>query len=68
MLAVALRYYDTYDQADRVVEAVSKGLYHCTLCGICDQVCPRYEIKHVEAWKALRAEAEKLGLKPSYAE
>lgn len=67
MLAVYFRDKDTFDQADRVVEAVSKGLYHCTRCGICDQVCPRSEIKHVDHWNELRAEAEARGLKPSYA-
>ena len=68
MVAVAHRYYDSYDQADRVVEAVSKGLYQCTLCGLCDQVCPRPEIRHVDMWKELRAAAEERGLKPSYAD
>ena len=67
MVAVAFRNYDTYDQADRVLEAVSKGLYNCTLCGQCDQVCPRPEIHHVEMWNELRAQAEEKGLKPSYA-
>ncbi len=68
MVALAKRFYDDYDQGDRVLEAVSKGLYHCTLCGICDQVCPRPNILHVESFKAIRAEAEKRGLKPSYAD
>ena len=68
MVAVAFRYYDTYDQGDRVLEAVSKGLYNCTLCGKCDQVCPRPEIKHVDMWKELRVQAEEKGLKPSYAD
>lgn len=67
MTAVAFRYYDGYDQADRVLEAVGKGLYHCILCGKCDEVCPRPEIKHVEMWKELRAQAEAKGIKPSYA-
>jgi succinate dehydrogenase/fumarate reductase iron-sulfur protein len=67
MTAVAFRFYDSFDQADRVLEAVSKGMYHCIMCGKCDEVCPRPEIKHVEMWKALRAEAEKRSLKPSYA-
>lgn len=68
MLAIAHRHLDSFDQADRVLEAVSKGLYHCILCGMCDNTCQRYEIKHVEAWKMLREAAEKRGLKPSYAQ
>ena len=67
MLALAFRHLDSYDQGDRVLEAVSKGLYHCIMCGQCDAVCKRYEIKHVEMWQMLRDEAEKRGLKPSYA-
>ncbi|MFZ7121197.1 MAG: succinate dehydrogenase/fumarate reductase iron-sulfur subunit [Eubacteriaceae bacterium] len=67
MLAVAFRHVDSYDQADRALEAVSKGLYHCIQCGMCDEVCPRYEIDHLGAWKTLRAAAEERGLKPSYA-
>jgi len=68
MVAVYLRHKDSYDQADRLLEAVSKGIFHCTLCGQCDDVCPRPEITHVEMFTELRAEAEKRGLKPSYAE
>lgn len=66
MTAVAFRFYDSYDQADRVLEGVSKGMYHCIMCGQCDEVCPRPEIQHIEAWTDLRAAAEKRGLKPSY--
>jgi fumarate reductase iron-sulfur subunit len=67
MLAIAFRHLDSYDQADRVLEAVSKGLYHCIQCGMCDTVCQRYEIEHLEAWNMLRKAAEERGLKPSYA-
>jgi succinate dehydrogenase/fumarate reductase iron-sulfur protein len=67
LLAIAHRHLDSYDQADRVLEAVSKGLYRCIMCGRCDQVCQRYEIKHLEAWTMLRREAERRNLKPSYA-
>ena len=68
MVALAYRHMDYYDQGDRVLEAVSKGLYHCILCGKCDQVCPRVEIEHQKVFNMLRAEAEARGLKPSYAE
>lgn len=67
LYATAFRHVDPYDQADRVVEAVSKGLYHCIQCGMCDNVCQRFELKHLDAWKMLREAAEERGLKPSYA-
>lgn len=67
MIAVAFRHLDSYDQADRVLEAVSKGLYHCIQCGMCNKVCQRYEINHLEAWKMLRTAAEKKNVVPSYA-
>lgn len=67
LYATAFRHVDPYDQADRVVEAVSKGLYHCIQCGACDAVCQRFELKHLDAWKMLREAAEERGLKPSYA-
>lgn len=66
MLATAFRHYDPYDQADRVLEAVNDGLYHCIQCGMCSQVCPR-NIDHQSVWTDLRAAAEARGLKPSYA-
>ena len=68
MLATAYRDIDPYDQGDRVLEAVSSGLYRCIMCGKCDEVCPRVEIGHVAAWQSLRDKAEERGLKPSYAE
>lgn len=67
MLAVAYRQMDPYDQSDRVLEAVSKGLYRCIQCGMCDETCQRYEIDHQAAWKRLRVAAEERGLVPSYA-
>ena len=67
MLAIHYRHLDPYDQGDRIIEAVSGGLYHCIQCGMCDNVCQRDEIDHQAAWKQLRAAAEARGLKPSYA-
>ncbi len=67
MLATYYRYLDPYDQSDRVMEAVSNGLYRCIQCGMCDTVCQRYEIDHASAWKALRKAAEERGLVPKYA-
>jgi succinate dehydrogenase/fumarate reductase iron-sulfur protein len=68
MIATAYRYLDPLDQGDRVMEAVSNGLYHCIMCGTCDIVCPQEDIKHVEAWQMLRDAAKARGIKPSYAE
>ncbi len=68
MLAIAYRHMDPLDKGDRVVEAVSKGLYHCIQCGMCDQVCASSDIDHAQAWKILRDAAEARGLKPSYAQ
>lgn len=62
MLAVGLRFYDPYDQGDRVVEAVQNGLWNCTQCGTCDMVCKALEIDHQSVWKDLRAAAEERGL------
>ena len=67
MLAIHYRHLDPYDQGDRIIEAVSGGLYHCIQCGMCDNVCQRFEIDHQAAWKQLREAAEARGLKPSYA-
>lgn len=68
MIASAYRFYDPYDQADRILEAVNDGLYRCIQCGKCDEVCPQYNIKHLATWKDLREAAESRGLKPSYAD
>lgn len=68
MVALAFRHLDPYDQSDRVLQAVSEGLYHCISCGTCDEVCQRYEIEHLKVYDILRSEAESRGLKPSYAE
>lgn len=65
MTAIANRFYDPYDQGDRVVEAVQSGLWECTDCGTCDMVCKALEIDHLSAWKDLRAAAEAAGLKPA---
>lgn len=67
MVALAFRHLDSYDQSDRILEAVSKGMYHCTECGTCDEVCQRYEIDHLSMWELLRKAAEERELKPSYA-
>lgn len=67
MVAVAYRFMDPYDQADRIIEAVQGGLYECIQCGKCDEACNAEEIRHLELWQMLRDEAEKRGLKPAEA-
>lgn len=61
MLATAYRFYDPFDQGDRVVEAVQEGLWTCIMCGKCDEVCPQAEIKHLDYWNDLRAAATARG-------
>ena len=67
LLAVAYRHLDPLDGGDRVMEAVSRGLYRCIQCGHCDEVCASSDIHHLQAWQTLRAAAEERGLVPSYA-
>lgn len=65
MLGTAFRFYDPYDQGDRVVQAVQNGLYDCIMCGTCTAVCDSHEIDHLVYWQALRNAAEARGLKPN---
>lgn len=67
LLASAYRHLDPLDAGDRVLEAVSNGLYRCIQCGTCDAVCAEEDIDHLGAWALLRAAAEERGLVPSYA-
>jgi fumarate reductase (CoM/CoB) subunit B len=54
--------FDPRDQGDRVQLAVSSGLYDCTSCGICKEVCIPKHIdtrrKAVEGLRALAAERD----------
>ncbi len=69
MVATMYRHLDPYDESDRVLEAVSNGLYRCIECGRCVTVCPRNDyFNHLELWTKLRSEAEARGLKPNYAD
>lgn len=66
MIAIAYRYFDPYDQADRLVEAVQAGLWDCQMCGTCDELCQNSpEIHHLEVFQKLRDAAEERGLKPT---
>ncbi|MDR1184849.1 MAG: 4Fe-4S dicluster domain-containing protein [Coriobacteriales bacterium] len=62
LVAIALRHYDPYDEGDRVLQAVNAGLWNCTMCGICDEVCPALEIEHVTMWQELRDAATARGM------
>lgn len=64
IIAIGLRYYDPFDEGDRVVEAVQNGLYECIMCGKCNEVCPAAEIDHLGVYSELREEAKKKGLEP----
>lgn len=61
LIALGLRFYDPYDQADRVVEAVRAGLLLCAECGACDEVCKALEIDHQSVIKDLKAAAKERG-------
>lgn len=54
--------FDPRDQGDRVQLAVSSGLYDCTSCGVCKEVCVPKHIDTrrtaVEGLRALAAERE----------
>ena len=41
IVKIGLRVYDPRDEADRLMEAVNEGLWLCTLCSKCKEVCPR---------------------------
>lgn len=62
MLATAFRFYDPYDQSDRVLEAVQGGLWNCIMCGECTKTCVQAEIDHLAIWNDLRDAATKRGL------
>lgn len=67
LLAIAYRHMDPLDQGDRVMEAVSNGLFHCIECGKCDELCAHNDIDHLAAWKMLKDAARERGIVPSYA-
>ncbi|WP_251230869.1 2Fe-2S iron-sulfur cluster-binding protein [Adlercreutzia aquisgranensis] len=68
MIAYAYRHVDPLDQGDRVMQAVSAGLFHCIECGLCDEVCAQQDIHHVDIHRMLKEAAVQRNLKPGYAE
>lgn len=43
LMKISMRYYDPRDEAkkERLETAIREGLFRCTLCGRCTDVCPR---------------------------
>lgn len=64
LMAVAQRYLDTEDQSDRLMQAVTMGLFECDLCGECVGVCSSH-IQITDIVKQMQADAEERGIKPS---
>jgi fumarate reductase (CoM/CoB) subunit B len=57
--------FDPRDEGDRVQIAVSSGLYDCTSCGICKEVCvPKHIDSRRNAVETLRARAVERGMGP----
>jgi fumarate reductase (CoM/CoB) subunit B len=58
---LALRIFDPRDQLDRVVEVVSEGLWYCTHCGRCKEVCPS-DIDTIQIFRDISEIVVKKGL------
>lgn len=63
---VGLRMFDNLDQADRALQAYEMGIHNCTLCGVCEAVCPA-RIPHAELHKKMQEEAINKGYAPKNA-
>ncbi|NTU88338.1 MAG: hypothetical protein HGA54_00285 [Actinobacteria bacterium] len=64
LMAIAQRYLDTEDEADRLAQAVYSGLFICDQCGECNKVCPSY-IAIVDIIAQMQEDATTRGLQPS---
>lgn len=58
---MAPRVYDPRDDGDRVKQAVSEGLWYCTDCGACKELCWRHVDVPVLAYKRIRERAIEKG-------
>ncbi|MFX0082677.1 MAG: fumarate reductase (CoM/CoB) subunit TfrB [Candidatus Hodarchaeota archaeon] len=57
--------FDPRDEGDRVQIAVSSGIYDCTSCGLCKEVCiPKHIDTRRKAIEGLRARAVERGMGP----
>ncbi len=58
---IYMRAFDGLDTSDRIAQAVDLGLFNCTECGACNNVCPSY-INHVNCNVRLKEAARERGL------
>lgn len=57
--------FDPRDEGDRVQMAMSSGVYDCTSCGLCKEVCiPKHIDTRKKAIEGLRARAVERGMGP----
>lgn len=66
MMQIGMRYLDGRDQSDRILQAVTSGLFQCTMCGECAEVCSSH-IDILGVMQLMRTAAEQRGMKPSNA-
>ena len=64
MMQIGLRILDGRDQSDRVLQAVTSGLFQCTMCGNCSAVCTAH-IDHLGVMQLMRDLATARGLVPA---
>jgi fumarate reductase (CoM/CoB) subunit B len=66
MVQLARHTFDPRDQMNRALMAYSGGLYNCTTCGRCDELCP-HSIAPSETIQLLRSRLIASGLEPRVA-
>jgi succinate dehydrogenase/fumarate reductase iron-sulfur protein len=64
LVQIGMRFFDPKDKSDRAAQAAFNGLFECSLCGDCSEVCPAY-IDHVSIIKAMMEAATEAGLEPA---
>lgn len=64
MMQIGLRILDGRDESDRVLQAVTSGLFQCTMCGACSAVCTAH-IDHLGVMQLMRELATARGLVPA---
>ena len=64
MMQIGLRILDGRDESDRVLQAVTSGLFQCTMCGKCSDVCTAH-IDHLGVMQLMRDLATARGLVPA---
>lgn len=66
MMQIGLRHLDGRDQSDRILQAVTSGLFQCDLCGECAAVCSSH-IDIVGVVDIMQRAAAERGLVPANA-